>query len=479
MTGPRPHTLSASALFLVLGAASCAAPDEEVTSQQGALSSAFSVTNESGTSETFTATGTIDTTNAFFQSLGTNGRACVTCHDPSDNWSITPARLQQRFDATGGLDPVFRTNDGSNSPVADVSTVAARSAAYSMLLTKGLIRVGLPVPAGAEFELSAVDDPYGFASASELSLFRRPLPTTNLKFLSTVMWDGRETLRLPGATDCLKAPLDTTVCFSPLTTDFAHQANDATLGHAQAAAALTTAQQNAIVAFEMGVFTAQTFDNDANNLSAAQAEGGPASLAAKTFSFGMNDVVSGDYATGAPFTSVVFHTYDAWANRPGGGTEAARRAVARGQALFNTKPIAISGVKGINDDLGVPVLNGTCTTCHDTPNSGNHSIPAPLDIGLTDASRRTADMPLYTLRRFSTGETIQTTDPGRALLTGKWKDIARFKGPILRALAGRAPYFHNGSAASLSSVINFYDARFGIGLTAQEKSDLAAFLRTL
>ena len=54
------------------------------------------------------------------------------------------------------------------------------------------------VPANAEFELVAVDDPYNFASAAELSLFRRPLPTTNLKFLSTVMWDGRETRAGPG-----------------------------------------------------------------------------------------------------------------------------------------------------------------------------------------------------------------------------------------------------------------------------------------
>jgi cytochrome c peroxidase len=133
----------------------------------------------------------------------------------------------------------------------------------------------------------------------------------------------------------------------------------------------------------------------------------------------------------------------------------------------------------LNDDLGVPVLHGTCTTCHDTPGAGNHSIPAPLDIGLTDASRRTPDMPLYTLRRISTNETIQTTDPGRALITGKWKDIGRFKGPILRALSGRAPYFHNGFAADLGAVVDFYDSRFAIGLTAQEKSDLVAFLQAL
>jgi cytochrome c peroxidase len=233
------------------------------------------------------------------------------------------------------------------------------------------------------------------------------------------------------------------------------------------------------VVFELSLFTAQTFDNEAKELTGRQGDGGPANLAAKTFYFGINDVVSGDYRTNVPFTPVVFHTYDAWTNASGSGIEAARRAVARGQALFNTKPIAISGVKGINDDLGIAVLPGTCTTCHDTPHAGNHSIPAPLDIGLTDASRRTPDMPLYTLRRISDGETIQTTDPGRALITGKWRDIGRFKGPILRALSGRAPYFHNGSAADLGSVVDFYNTRFGIGLTAAEKADMIAFLKTL
>jgi cytochrome c peroxidase len=456
------------------------APGEDDPSDIEPSSSALSVDNESGTSQTFTATGTVDTTNEFFKSLGTNGRSCVTCHDPGDNWTIVPAHLQQRFNATDGTDPVFRTNDGSNSPLANVSTVTARRSAYSMLLSKGLIRVELPIPPGAEFELLAVEDPYGYASASGLSLFRRPLPTTNLKFLSTVMWDGRETFRTTGPSNCLKAPLDTSVCFATVNSDLSDQANGATLGHAQAAQALKPAQRDSIVAFELGLFTAQTFDRDAKDLGAAHAAGGPVSLSGMIFNFGMNDVVSGDYLTGAPFTPVVFHTYDAWKDRPGNGTEAARRAVARGQALFNSKPIAISGVKGINDDLNVPVLNGTCTTCHDTPEAGDHSIPAPLDIGLTDLSRRTPDMPLYTLRRISQPQTtIQTTDPGRALVTGKWKDIGRFKGPILRALAGRAPYFHNGSAADLAAVVGFYDGRFSIGLTAQEKSDLVAFLRAL
>ena len=77
------------------------------------------------------------------------------------------------------------------------------------------------------------------------------------------------------------------------------------------------------------------------------------------------------------------------------------------------------------------------------------------------------------------GRTLQTTDPGWALVTGRCVDVGRFKVPTLRGLAGRAPYFHNGSAATLDDVVESYDRRFEIGLSADEMRDLAAFLRAL
>ena len=424
----------------------------------------FQFTNPTGKHSTYSTAGNIDLTGPFFQSLGTNGRFCGSCHRADQGWTITPAGVQATFDQTQGLDPIFRTNDGSNSPLADVSTVDARRAAYSMLLTRGVIRIGIGIPAGAEFELVRVDDPYGFASARQLSLFRRPLPSTNLKFLSTVMWDGRETF--PGKT---------------IDFDLLDQANGATLGHAQAAQSLSPETARAIVDFEMGLSTAQSFDNDAKTLTARNALGGAQALSGVDFYIGINDLF-GDPVTHQPFNPNVFEMYNVWTDVPGGGTDGARAAVARGEALFNTKRIVIAGVSGINDEaaFGNPTsVDGTCTTCHDTPSSGNHSVSAPLNIGLTDASRRTPDMPLYTLRNLATGAIVQTTDPGRALISGKWKHIGRFKGPILRGLAARAPYFHNGFAASLEEVVNFYETRFSIGLTDAEKSDLVAFLRTL
>jgi cytochrome c peroxidase len=420
--------------------------------------------NPSGFAATVNINGAIDLSNEFFQNLGTNGRSCSSCHKLEEGWSITPEAVQARFDATQGTDPIFRLNDGSNSPDADVTTVEARRSAYSMLLTKGLIRVGIGIPDNAEFELIGVDDPYRFASAAELSLFRRPLPSTNLKFLSTVMWDGRETFA------------EKTIHF-----DLSHQATGATQGHAQAQNPLTEAQQESIVNFETGLFTAQLHDHKAKSLIGGGAYGGPKRLSLQHFYLGINDLF-GDSLTHEPFDPIVFNIFDGWMGLRGSGINDARAAVARGQELFNSKLFRISEVSGINDEplFGTPlVVNGTCTTCHDSPNSGNHSVAAPLDIGVADARLRTADMPLYTLRNKATGATVQTTDPGRALITGKWQDIGRFKGPILRGLAARAPYFHNGSAKDLRAVVEFYEARFGIGFTQGEKDDLIAFMRTL
>jgi cytochrome c peroxidase len=414
----------------------------------------------------------IDTTGPFFQSLGTNGRSCATCHMPDQGWSIAPTQTQLRFLLTGGTDPIFRTVDGSNCDQnINVSTVAGRKSAYGLLLNRGLIRIALAVPANADFRVVSVQNPYGCSGTSSLSMYRRPLPAANLRYLNTVMWDGRESA--PAPTQKITAASYP----AALLTDLAHQALDAVSGHAEGNVPLSGAQQQAIVSFEMGLTTAQILDFSAGSLTGHGGNGGSANLTAQSFFIGVNDPL-GQNPTNAPFTSTIFDLYDAWANF---NQHDPRAAVARGQAVFNTKPIAITGVAGLNDATGQPVINGFCGTCHDTPNVGSHSVAAPLNIGVADVTNSlgVSYLPVITLQNIATGETVQTTDPGRALVTGQWADIGKFKGPILRGLAARAPYFHNGSAQSLGDVADFYNQRFGIGLTAQEKSDLIAFLKTL
>lgn len=461
-----------AALVLGTGVGACVdQPDTADTAQMlsghRSLPNGVPIPNATGLTATISTSGSIDLTNEFFQDLGTNGRRCVTCHLPTAGWTITPGQVQAVFAATKGgtiddgvgLGAIFRTNDGSVSPTADISTLDARREAFSMLLNHGVIRVSMPVPATAEFELVAVNDPYGHSSAADLSMFRRPLPATNLAFLSAVMWDGRETFA------------NQTIHF-----DLSDQANGATQGHAQGNP-ISDVQRESIVDFETSLYTAATFDNKAKATDAKGGLGGPETLSNQDFYIGINDLF-GDSHTGAPFNPNAFNIYDAWS----GSSNAARAAVARGEALFNTRHIDITGVGGINDNpaFGSPAhVAGTCTTCHDSPNAGNHSVSVPLNIGIVDPARHGADYPVYTFRNKTTGDLKTVTDPGRAMISGKWIDIGKFKGPILRGLAARAPYFHDGSADSLEDAVDFYDGRFNMNLTAGEKSDLVAFLRTL
>jgi cytochrome c peroxidase len=321
----------------------------------------------------------------------------------------------------------------------------------------------------------AVQNQYGCNDMATLSMYRRPLPTTNLKFLSTLMWDGRESATQTGTQKITYAtnPGD-------LLADLAHQAIDATTIHAQAATPPTAQQVQDIVNFETPLRTAQAIDFQAGALNYNGAAGGPVALGSQPFYVGINDSFPASFGNnpfGLPFNPAIFNLYAAWTN----SRSAANASVARGEALFNTKPIDITGVAGVNDTLGIASLVGTCGTCHDSPNVGNHSVSLPLNIGVGDLTSPldVSYLPVFTLQNNTTGARVQTTDPGRALITGLWADVGKLKGPILRGLAARAPYFHNGSATGLSDVITFYDKRFTIGFTAQEKADLLAFLKTL
>jgi len=420
---------------------------------------------------------TITANNAFFQNLGTNGRTCFTCHQPQSGWTVSAASVRARFADSGGVDPIFRLVDGATCPTADVSTLSAKRRAYKLLLDKGLIRIGLPLPSAPnlEFSVASVDDPHGCTTnpatgltsptTGIVSIYRRPLPSTNLGFLTAIMWDGREP-------------------------SLAQQSIDATLGHAQADAPPTADQQKQIVDFESGIFTAQIFDDDAGGLYGRGATGGPVALSLQLSKFfvGVNDPV-GLNPTGLPFDPNIFDLYRPWLNPRFGGDEAQYRlSVARGEEVFNTTKINITGVAGLNDALNLPSIAGFCGTCHDSPNVGNHSVKAPLNIGVANAGANSppaldiSGLPVFTLQCNQgplTGQTFVVTDPGRALISGKCADIGKVKGPILRGLAARTPYFHNGSAATLMDAVNFYDQRFDIRFTERQKEDLVNFLNTL
>jgi hypothetical protein len=208
-----------------------------------------------------------------------------------------------------------------------------------------------------------------------------------------------------------------------------------------------------IVDFETSLSTAQIFSFRAGLLDAGGARGGPEALSLMTRAAGRFDL------------------FDAWINSP----IAARAKIARGQELFN------------NPNAG----GSRCGACHSSANNGTNAGNVLFDIGTASAEARTPDLPLYTLCRRNpltptvscvgdpTAEIRQVTDTGRGNVTGAWTDLGRFKTPTIRALAARAPYFHNGIARTLEDVVRHYEQFLGFVFTDHEREDLVAFLQAL
>jgi cytochrome c peroxidase len=445
---------------------------------------------------------TVTAGNAFFQSLGTNGRACVTCHQPANAMSLSVVSIQQRFAQTRGMDPLFAPVDGSNCP-ASVGPPPVNPANFSLILTQGLFRIALPVPANAQFTIAVVSDPYGCntnpaynqsvnpttgVTSQIVSVYRRPLMAANLKFkVETGVNNGQIAPSDP--ITGLPLPIDPAtgqyesgnIMSDGREPTLSSQATDATLTHAQAKSAPTAAQVAQMVDFESGMYEAQALDNRAGSLNGGGANGGPFAL------------FESSPGLGAQAGQEVVSAYDAWNPAVVASESAARASIYRGQQLFNFNTFIVSNDAGINNIPHVP--NGiptTCSGCHGQINgtteehpNGQHSI----GIGGIDAAlggpAPANNLPIFMVTcnaGYTTpfnGSVVLTNDPGKALITGLCEDIGRFTTPQLRGLSARAPYFSDGSAATLADVLNIYNKRFDIGLTAQNMQDLGAFLASL
>jgi len=402
---------------------------------------------------------------------------------------LSAANAQSVFASTNGTDPLFLAVDGANCP----TVATGDSSGHSLMLNNGLIRIAEAPPTNAQFRIAVAQDPYGCAATTnsangqiQYSVYRRPLPASSLTFLSQVMWDARFTA----------SPLNSSATLGTnLSSDLDAQAANAIATHEQGSAAPTAQQLSELIAFEEGLFSAEATDTNAGSLTGNGATGGAAALAKQTYYPGVNDAFGQD-PKGAPFNKVVFTLFQSWES----STNPAQASIARGEDLFNTAPMQITDVPGINDNpvLGSPtVLMGTCGTCHDAPNIGTHSLPLTFDIGTshviageTDAnivaglqSLTPPTLPIYQITGCvnASGNAVAyvTTDPGVALTTGECADVNRLKAPGLRGLAARAPYFHNGSAANLSQVVQFYSTRFQMNLNPQQLVDLQNFLAAL
>jgi hypothetical protein len=444
----------------------------------------------------------------FFTPLGANGRACVTCHQPSNGMGLSVETIRRRWEDSGGKDPLFAPIDGSNCP----SLPQQDRASHSLILDRGLIRVFLPWPprttdaAGAtpEFTIDVVRDPtgcntdpvYGLRSkAPTISVYRRPRPVANLKYLlelphgvppSDFLFYNDKSL-LPrdpetGAFVSLQLMSDG----RDLT--LKQQARDAAATHLQAHGALTTVQLARIEAFERQVYAAQVFDVNAEELTG---EGAPPGLGPEALQHGAPARLGNN-----PINRI-FGSFSMWRTAlPESPEDAERRArrefrqsVARGSDVFYLRRFLISDVGRYNDKgLGNPFKRSCGSGCHNTLLMGMDLAPGYMDLGLNNLpwANSRPDLPLFKVTCDATaapqsylGRVIYTHDPGRALITGKCADVGASMTQQSRGLAARAPYFMNGSAANLRELVDFYDRRFNIGYSETEKQDLVNFLSVL
>jgi len=174
-----------------------------------------------------------------------------------------------------------------------------------------------------------------------------------------------------------------------------------------------------------------------------------------------------------------------------------RESVQRGHDVFFFRTFWISDAMHINTvGLGNPIKR-TCATCHGMHMTGMDTANGWMDLGTTNHpwalepaespwAKKLPELPLFKITCRADlpphpflGRTIYTQDPGRALISGKCEDVGAIVIQQFRGLAARAPYFSNGSAGTLREVVDFYDRRFNIRYTEQEKVDLVNFLSVL
>jgi len=438
----------------------------------------------------------------FFEPMGTNGRACVTCHQPANSMSLAVETVRQRWKEAGAQDPLFAMVDGANCP----NLKPDDERAHSMLLKHGLFRIGMPwpprdasgKPIQPEFSIAVVKDPagcnldagFGIASSTPtVSVYRRPRMSANLRYVTTSFslsgrFDGKTGLPLaidPKTGKRVGLP----IMSDARVTTLEDQARDAIRNHMQAAAPVSEDRIRGIVDFESQVYSAQVSHPLAGSFTAS---GTPKALGPAALRDGQAIVAGFNY------NNPVFFSFDEWKTpQPGDTPEQAafRASVARGYDVFFVRPMWISDVSWFNSiGMGNPYKR-TCAICHSVHLTGNDISPGVMDIGVnnvptTNASVDTADLPVFRVTCDKAapghpylGREFLTHDPGRALITGKCFDIGALVMQQLRGLAARAPYFSNGSAKDLAAVVEFYDLRFDMKMTDREKQDLGNFLSVL
>ena len=352
--------------------------------------------------------------------LGGNGRSCADCHMPSDNFQLSPASAQARFDALqeqrehnpNADDPLFRPVDADDFRINGDSATD-----FSNLIQNGLVRVTMPLP----LNVKLIDPVTGQPSAeTSVDLWRAVMPVLNVAITGP---DNVLPIWPPGAP---RPPIMGQDPNGPNRQggyqhdarfgSLQEQARGALIAHAQVSVEPPQLMLDDLAAFQQTLFSSPAVGT-------------------------LADAILSD--------STPFPDPDPELNE----------LEQQGKGVFNRACAQCHG--GTLHPSG-----STPETAFVRPIVRYHNIftacPRPTVDGFApcpDRLARNARTYRITLAN-GTFQFVTTSDPGRLLLTGQPADLHVMDVTQLRGISVTAPYFHNNSAATLEEVLDHYDALF-------------------
>jgi cytochrome c peroxidase len=353
-----------------------------------------------------------------------NGRACADCHMPADNFQLSPASAEARFQLLQWRrqfdpqadDPLFRPIDAD-----DFRTNGSAASDFRNLRENGLIRITFPLPPN----IRLIDPATNAPSSETLVDVWRMVPTVyDVKLTGP---DGANPWpRGPNPTGGYQ--LDSR--FGTLQ----EQALGAFINHAEVATLPSPQILDDLAAFQQVLFTNPQVRAVAEAVDAGMVPPDPDPPLTELEEQGK-----------AVFTRACAQCHG------GPGQSTSQAPVVRYHTILTQCPRLVD-----------PVIPARFAFAPCPPRLARNvrtyeimlSVPTPSPTGLLPAGTK--------IRRTS-------SDPGRALITGfvggppELDDWNKLDVPGLRGISRMAPYFHNNSAATLEEVVDHYIEFFKAG----------------
>lgn len=327
---------------------------------------------------------------------GGNGRSCATRHRPEDHFALTPATVEARWQA---LQRRKQFDADADDPLFRPIDADDFAGDFTTLRTKALVRVTLPLPANVK----RADD----ASATTVSVWRAVPTVINAKLTAPFQHDGRE------------ATLEA-------------QALSAMRAHSQVASDPSPRTLTRIAEFQRHLFSSKRIERVSRALDRGV------------------EPPSSDPPLDA-LEQQGRKTFETFCATCHGGATQTRNTDARFLPTFARGPLPAGAQAFVNIFVGTP-----------RPPPPGLPPPAPPTPRFFDGlpTAGLAELPFRVTLPTQVEVAAVTSDAGRGLVTGDFREFGRFDVPTLFGIAHTAPYFHDNSASDLDAVIEHYQAMF-------------------